>query len=302
MQECDNITLSNGAMQFSALALGEGPLVLLLHGFPDNTRSWRHQLPALAEAGYRAVAVQLRGYEPSSQADVADYSVDALASDVPAFLKSLNVEQCHLVGHDWGAAISYRAAALYPHQIRSLTTLAVPHEGRFVADIIKFPRQLALSWYMLFFQFRGLADYVVARSDHAFIRMLWRRWSPSWELPEDELEHVIETFRAPGVLRAALAYYRTALSPARLPLSAAARRDAGYAVPVPTLALTGCDDHCINTEVFREMMLPGDFPLGLEVVQVPDAGHFPHQEQPAAVNELLLNWLHQNNQTAESTT
>ena len=291
MPDFEAIRLANGPLQFSALALGEGPLVLLLHGFPDNARSWRYQLPALADAGYRAVAVQLRGYEPGSQPGDADYGLETLASDVPAFLHSLGVEQCHLVGHDWGAAISYRAAARYPDRFHSLTTLAVPHEGRFLGEIFKFPGQLKLSWYMLFFQLRGLADYALARGDYAFIRMLWRQWSPNWQIPEDELEQVIDTFRAPGVPRAALAYYRTALSPGALPLSAGARRKAGYQVPVATLALSGLEDRCIDTQVFAKMMLPQDFPGGLEVAQVPEAGHFPHQEQPDAVNKLLLNWL-----------
>ena len=295
VEHFESVRLSHGSLSFSGLALGEGPVVLLLHGFPDNARSWRYQLPALANAGYRAVAVHIRGYEPSSQPADGDYSLEALASDVPAFLDGLEADTAHLVGHDWGAAIAYTAAARFPHRLRSLTTLAVPHAGRFLGEAVRYPRQLRLSWYMLFFQLRGLADHVLARRNFDFIRMLWRQWSPGWDIPAAELEHVIDTFHQPGVPRAALAYYRSALSPASIPLSAAAREAGRYPVPVPTLAMTGANDRCIDTDIFRRMMYPEDFPAGLEVHQIPAAGHFPHQEQPERVNSLSLDWIERHN-------
>ena len=295
MADFEVIHINAGELAFSGFSLGDGPLVLLLHGFPDNALSWHHQLPALAKAGYRAVAMHIRGYEGGSQVDDCDYSLDSLATDPPAMLDALGVERAHLVGHDWGAAIGYRAAALYPERFRSLTTMAVPHEGRFRRTALLHPQQLRLSWYMLFFQARGLADHLLARRDFEFIRMLWRQWSPGWEAPANELESVIGTFRQAGVPRAALAYYRAALSPTSLPLSPRARRGAAYPVPVPTLAVTGRRDRCIDSTLFRQLMLPGDFPGGLEVKQIPEAGHFVHRERPEHVNRLLINWLDQHN-------
>ncbi len=167
----------------------------------------------------------------------------------------------------------------------------MPHAGRFLADILQHPKQLRLSWYMLFFQLRGLADHVLARRDFEFIRMLWRRWSPGWDIPANELEAVINTFRQPGVPAAALAYYRTALSPANLPLTPGARRESRYQVPVPTLALTGGSDRCIDSQVFQQMMRPDDFPAGLLVEEVENAGHFLQQEQPEQVTALLVQWI-----------
>ena len=287
----DEITLRNGPLEFSALSAGEGPLVLCLHGFPDCYHSFRHQLPVLADAGFRAVAVTLRGYETSSQPADGDYSVEALTSDVIAALDGLGEETAHIVGHDWGASIACTAAAAAPERFRSLTIMSVPHPGRFVLEAFKNPRQLRLSWYMFFFQLRGIADRRLAKDDFAFIRKLWGDWSPGFEPGEDVLADVLKTFREPGVPKAALAYYRAALSPRNLPLSAAKRAENRYAVEVPTLAITGRNDHCIDSGVFQSLMYEEDFPAGLSVKAIDDAGHFPHQEQPEAVNELLLSWF-----------
>jgi len=294
MNDFETLSLSHGDLRFSGLTVGQGPLVLLLHGFPDSARSWRHQLPALAEAGYRAVAMSIRGYEPESQPIDGDYSLETVATDVIAFVDQLGADKAHLVGHDWGAGITYMAGALAPERFHSLTTLAVPHSGRFLSETVRHPRQLMLSWYMLFFQLRGLADYFLARNDYAFIRMLWRRWSPGWEIPKQELEQVIDTFRQPGVPRAALAYYRTALAPSSLPLSGKAREAAKFQVPVPTLAITGARDRCIDPDIFQSMMHPEDFPAGLNVQQISGAGHFPQQEQPEKVTAMLIDWLERN--------
>jgi len=172
-------TLHHGPLGFSARSQGEGPLVLCLHGFPDNASSYRHQLPVLAQAGYRAVSVTLRGYEPSSQPADDDYSLASIAGDVVAFIDELGAERAHLVGHDWGAAIAYTAGAASPERFMTLTTMAVPHAGRFLNEVVRYPKQLRLSWYMGFFQLRGFADRTVEREDFAFIRRLWRDWSPA---------------------------------------------------------------------------------------------------------------------------
>jgi len=228
-------TLKSGDLKFTAIEQGEGPLVLCLHGFPDCYHSFRHQLPFLAAHGYRAVSVSLRGYEPSSQPADDDYSLESMADDVISFIDQLGEDKVHLIGHDWGAAIAYTAGAAAPERFHSLTTMAVPHSGRFVNEAFFKPKQARLSWYMLFFQLRGLSDYTVKRDDFAFIRWLWRVWSPGWQPEESALAEVIDTLRQPGVQRGALAYYREALSPKQLPLTPARRAANAYRVPVPTL-------------------------------------------------------------------
>jgi pimeloyl-ACP methyl ester carboxylesterase len=292
MPELETTTLRANDLAFSALAEGAGPTaVLCLHGFPDHARSFRDQLPALAAAGFRAVAPTLRGYEPSSQPPDGDYHVVRMAEDVVGWIDDLGAGPVHLVGHDWGAVIGYAAAVLAPERLRSLTTLAIPHPGRLRTDgIPKLPSQLRNSWYMLFFQLRGLADWIVERDDWAFVARLWRDWSPGWSPPPEELAAVKRTLARPGVKRAALGYYRAMLSP----WGEAARETArllSSPIPVRTLALTGALDGCMDTRLHDLAMRPEDFPAGLEVVRVEGAGHFLHQEKPDAVNRAIFDWI-----------
>ncbi len=285
----EELQLGNGPLRFSALAQGQGPVVLMLHGFPDTQHSWKDQLDAFAAAGYRAVAVAMRGYEPGSLPEDGDYSLESLASDVMAWVEQLGADRVHLVGHDWGAAVAYTVGRDYPERVLSLTTMAVPHSGRFLSEVHRYPRQLRLSWYMGFFQLRGIADRVVRRKQFAFLRKLWRDWSPGWDFTDADFQPVIDAFSQPGVVRGALGYYRAI--PGAMPLGSAARAETRWKIDVPTLALTGAEDGCIDTEVFRSLMYEEDFPSGLRVEQVADAGHFPHLEQPDVVNELLLSWF-----------
>jgi len=284
MSEFEALRLHAGPLTFSSLAAGVGPPVLLVHGFPDHARSWRLQLPALAEAGYRAVAPTLRGYEPSSQPADGDYHIVRMAED-------LGGEPVHLVGHDWGAVIAYVAAALAPDRLRSLTTLAIPHPGRLQSEgLRKLPSQILNSWYMLFFQLRGLADFVVEARDWAFIEKLWRDWSPGWDLPAAEVQSVKQTLAQPGVKKAALAYYR-AMTDRRSDAAKETERLLSGPIPVRTLALTGALDGCMDTRLHDLAISKDDFPAGVEVVRVENAGHFLHQERPEEVNRLLLDWL-----------
>jgi pimeloyl-ACP methyl ester carboxylesterase len=286
----DSTTLHANGLEFSALAQGNGPVVLCLHGFPDNQRSFRLQLPALAEAGYRALAPTLRGYEPSSQPDDGDYHIVRMAEDVVGWIDDLAEERVHLVGHDWGAVIGYAAAALAPERFHSLTTLAIPHPGGLQGALPKVPSQLRNSWYMLFFQLRGIADYAVERNDWALIEKLWRDWSPGWSPPPDELTAVKQTLALPGVKRAALGYYR-AMFGIRGAAAKESRRLLESKIEVRTLALTGALDGCMDTRLHDLAMRADDFPNGMRVERIDGAGHFLHQEKPSEVNPILLEWL-----------
>ncbi|MET0284777.1 MAG: alpha/beta hydrolase, partial [Polyangiales bacterium] len=262
---------------------GSGPVVLCLHGVPDSARSFRSQLAGLD--GYRVIAPMMRGYEPSSQPRDDDYGVHTLALDVLAWLDELGGEPCHLVGHDWGAIVAHVVALLAPERLASLTTIAVPHPGRLARELLrKRPSQLLLSWYILFFQLRGVADSIVERDDWAFLDMLWRRWSPSYRLPPDERQALKSVFAQPGVQRAALGYYRALPRTFTQP---SFRRLLAQRVPVRTLAITGAEDGCMDTRLYDDLLHPRDFPAGLHVERIHGAGHFVHMERPDLVNALL---------------
>ena len=292
MHHAEDLTVHHGLLAFSATAMGEGPVVLCLHGFPDNANSFRHQLPFLAANGYRAIAVTLRGYEPSSQPADGDYSMAALVSDVLAWVDELDAGPVHLIGHDWGAAIAYSTAAAAPQKIRSAAALAVPHPGRFSAEARRHPRQALLSWYMIFFQLRGLSDRAMRWNDFAFLKRLWRKWSPDWNPSEAEMEDLLDTFRKPGVLEAALGYYRAALG-GKKPKPSDKDQHA-FKLQVPMLAMSGAKDGCIDTHVFEAMIYSEDYIAGLKFERIEGAGHFLHQERPDECNRILLEWLKAN--------
>jgi pimeloyl-ACP methyl ester carboxylesterase len=288
----ERIELVCGERRFSALSLGEGPVVLCLHGFPDHLHSFRHQLPVLADAGYRAVAPMLRGYEPSSQLArrVADYHPLQLAGDVVAWAGQLGGgEPVHLIGHDWGAVVTYLACGLAPSLFGSATAMAVPPLDAMQEGIRRHPGQLRNSWYMVFFQLRGLADRIVAARDYAFIERLWRAWSPGWAWDTEDMASLKRTFRQPGVLWSALAYYRAMANPFPDD-SRAVQRMSEEPIEVPTLTLSGAVDGCMDTRIY-DCADPSRYPRGYRFERVPDLGHFLHQENPAAVNPILLDWL-----------
>jgi pimeloyl-ACP methyl ester carboxylesterase len=283
----DVIELQCGSLRFTAYSMGQGPLVLLLHGFPDTPSTFRHQLPFLARHGFRAVAVTLRGYEPSSRPSDGKYYLHNLANDVLDWMAALGESRAHLVGHDWGATIAFAAARLRPEAFASLALMAVPQPARF-AQLLRGDRvQQRRSSYMLFFQLRGIAEFLVRIRNFAYLERLWAKWSPGWADGKATLAEVKSAFRQPGVLRAALSYYRQALD------TKSADAKAGVPLllpplPVPTLGIFGHRDGCIGSEIFQKSMLAEDFPAGVELAGFKSAGHFVHQECADSVNARWL--------------
>jgi pimeloyl-ACP methyl ester carboxylesterase len=280
---------ANG-LRFATLEAGDGPLVLCLHGFPDHARSFRHQLPALAAAGFRAVAPFLRGYAPSDVPADGPYQSAALAQDAAALIEALGHERAAVFGHDWGAVAAYGAAILAPQRVARLVTAAVPHGPALGAAFLTSYAQQRRSWYMFFFQ-TPLAEMAVAHDDFAFLEHLWTDWSPGWSWPAEEMAALKETFAQPGVLAAALGYYRHTFNPAlqRPELAVAQGLTQLEPISVTSLYFHGARDGCIGVELAEGM--EAFFPAGLTKVIVPDAGHFVHQERPDAVNAALLEFL-----------
>lgn len=282
---------ANG-LTFTARVAGPatGEVVVFLHGFPDDASSFDRQLEALADAGYRCLAPTMRGYEPSSQPSDGDHTLMSLASDVVGWLDDLDIEQAHIVGHDWGAVVAYVLAAHHGARCRSVTTLAIPPVPRIPEAIRVVPKQVVLSWYMNFFQLRWVAERALRAREWALLRWFWPRWSPGLEAPAE----LVATFEQPGVLASALAYYRQNTTP--LVLLGVRRNDATTPRPAgaPVMIVHGDRDGCMDPRLFDHATRADDFPEGLRTERFGGIGHFLHIEAPDRINALLLGWLADN--------
>jgi len=290
MERCKEIEVHANGLKFVAYEGGQGPLVLCLHGFPDQARSFRHQVGPLVEAGYRVVAPFMRGYAPTERPADGNYQTAALARDVVGLIDALGEERAVVFGHDWGALAAYGAAILAPERMTKLVTAAVPYGPAFMAAFLSNYEQLKRSWYIYFFQ-SPLADAVVAADGCEFVRKIWRDWCPAWELPEAEVGAVRDTIGKAGGVEAALGYYRSMLSGANNDPTLAEEQSQHHAVPidVPTMYVHGDRDGCMDHSLSAGM--EAMFPRGLTYHLIAGAGHFLHQEKPAELNRVLLDFL-----------
>lgn len=266
------------------MSMGKGPLVIFVHGFPDTYHSFLPVLERVATAGYRAVAVALRGCAPSSLARDNDYTVAASAGDVIAVADALGAERFSVVGHDWGAVTAYAAANLAPERVLRLITAAVPHTGHFLTHIRL--RQAIRSSYMLAFQLPYLPEKLLTRHDFSAIEKLIGRWSPSWQPSRADLQPVKDNYASPGRLTAALAWYRQLPRSVAMPIS---RRLMFGRVAAPTRIILGMRDGCIGAELFSGQRKY--FATPPDVVQIDEAGHFMHRERPELFASLVVEFL-----------
>ncbi|GAC1543470.1 MAG: alpha/beta hydrolase [Ramlibacter sp.] len=284
----DHIRVNN--LDFAYLEAGRGPLVLLLHGFPDNAATWTHQMPALAAAGYRAVAPYLRGYHPTDIPADGFYDKATLATDVAALIGALGEgEPVHLVGQDWGAIVTYAVLAAYPDLVRRAVVMAVPHPARVASSLLD-PKHVHRSFHWWFFQMADLPETALANDDHAFIDYLWTYWTSQGHQDTTHVQQVKAMLAQPGVLAATLGYYRAMFDPRKAnPLLADVRQRMERPISVPTLALCGSDDLREELMTSQGQYFTGDY----RYRSVAGAGHFLHREKPAQVTRLILDWLGQ---------
>lgn len=284
-------TTANG-VDFAYLELGEGPLALCLHGFPDTPHGFRHLLPALADAGYRAVAPWMRGYAPTSVPPDARYQQGALAADANALHEALGGdERAVLIGHDWGATATYPAVNFAPDRWAAMVAASVPHPA--VAMGIMFDyEQIKRSFYMFFFQ-HPLAESVVQMNDLGFIDGLWRDWSPGLDPAEaaPAIAAVKDALRDDANLAAALGYYRATIGGVGIDEALADIQNAGIGpVTLPALYLHGRDDGCVGVD-FAEATAAHLTHERSRVEIVDGAGHFLQLEDPATFNRLVVDFL-----------
>lgn len=262
------------------------PAVLCLHGFPDSLRTWDTLRPQLEAAGYRVIVPALPGYAPSGLSATNDYRVPTLARTFLELIDRLELDNIHVVGHDWGAVIAYALANLVPQRIASVVTAAVPHPRA----LRPHPAQLRLSWYMGYFQLPGAARRV-ADKNLRFLDRLWRDWSPDWHYTAADIRPVKEALGQPEHLQAALNYYRAIPQALFRP---GAGRDLQLVfgrTSVPTRCIAGVNDGCMQLASFARSARAFLGPFDL--LPMAQAGHFMHREQPAAFAAAVLDWFGQ---------
>jgi pimeloyl-ACP methyl ester carboxylesterase len=283
-------TIEANGIEFAFLTAGSGPLALCLHGFPDSAHTWRHLLPALAGAGYRAVAPFMRGYAPTGLARDGDYGLARLVEDAVELHQALGGdERAVLIGHDWGAEAAYGAASLAPDRWRRVVTIAVPPLA-LDEQIFSDYDQLKRLFYIFFFRTPD-AGAVVAADDMAFLDRLWRDWSPGYDATED-LEYAKRCLREPGNLGAALEYYRddeAGRERAGGGDRSAAERALFSSPRLPVLYLHGDRDGCVDIALAAGATAHLGPDSRMDVIR--NAGHFLHLEHRVAVNERILDWI-----------
>ncbi len=254
---------------------GRGPAVLLLHGFPDSSALWRKQIPPLVDAGFRVVAPDLRGFGDSDKPqDVEGYRLHLIAAEIVRLLDVLELERVHVVGHDWGAAVAWAVAAFFPNRVERLAALAVGH------PMASFPRRIEQrekSWYMLLFQFAGVAEELLQRDDWRLMREFTHGYG--------DVEQYVADLARPGALTAALNWYRANVHPSRelKPMRPVP------AVTAPTLGIWGSRDAYLIEEQMRRS---GEFVTGpWRYERIEGASHWLQLDAAERVNELLLEFL-----------
>ncbi len=303
--------VSTNGIRLAVYEAGSGPPVILLHGFPELAFSWRHQLPALATAGYRAVAPDLRGYGASDKpAAVAEYRQEAIFDDIAGLLAELGETEAVFIAHDWGALIAWQMALLRPALVRGLIALNIPFLARPSRDpVVVMRERLGPHFYVVNFQDSAEADRLFDSDPRRFIECMMRRdvitRAQFDALPaERKVVSLIATMKLGRTRGAAL------LSEQELDVYARAFADGGFTGPinwyrnwsdnwlstadveqtvrVPVLFLGADNDVVVSPKQIEAM---GDHVADLEVHMFGNSGHWLQQEEPAAVNALILDWL-----------
>lgn len=263
---------ANG-LGFAYVERGQGPLVLLLHGFPDTPYSYGPALQALADAGFRAVAPFLRGYAPTGIPEQRDVTVEMIGRDTVALIKALGHDSAIVVGHDWGAAAAYYAAAAAPDQVTKLVTVGVPHP----ATVRPNRRILWVGRHFIYLRW-PTAGMWMKRRDFAHVDALYRRWSPTWRFTPEETAPVKKCFAEHDCLDTALGYYR-AVRPGHVPDVLRGK------ISVDTLTFAGLDDPALQVSDYERARRK--FAAAYEVIGLP-GGHFMHRESSDAFVEHLI--------------
>ena len=258
---------------------GKGPLVLLLHGFPETSRAWRKQIPELATR-FQVVAPDLRGFGASDKPKgIAAYRTSLVADDIVALVHAFDAERAHVVGHDWGGGVAWTLATLHPDAVDRLVVLNCPHPAVMQKALRSNWTQIRKSWYIFVFQLPWLPEWSFQRNGGKALKAALRSSSKPGTFTEADLDAYARAFSAPGAATAAINYYR----------AAARSRVARGKIAAPTLLIWAVDDVALGIELTKGM--DGLFETQPRIEYVPDTGHWVMEERPEVVNRLLLEFL-----------
>ena len=285
--------MSANGIRLHVAECGEGPLVVLLHGFPEFWYAWRHQLVGLAERGYRAVAVDLRGYGDSDKPP-RGYDLWTLAGDAAGLVPALGESRAALVGHGWGGVVGWTVAALHPRRLSALVAVGAPHPLAIRRAVLRDPRgQGRAVSAVAGFQLPRLPERALRVDDGARVEGILRGWAGAeWVATDDftvAAAHYRSAIRVPGVAHCSMEYYRWAV---RSRLRAEGRRFGGAVArpaEVPVLGLHGADDPWLLSGTAAASTPWAGERHTLEVW--PGVGHFPHEERPAALTDRVAAFL-----------
>lgn len=281
--------IETNRIRLHCVTQGEGELVILLHGFPEFWYSWRYQIPALARH-FKVVVPDLRGYNDSDKPSTG-YDLDTLAADIQGLIEGLGYTRAHLVGHDWGGAIAWHMAQKFPQSLNRMVVLSAAPVQRFVQEMLSNADQLRRSWYIVGFQVPGLPEWLIQQNLADFVKNILREQAIRKGAFSKEHTQIYQSALAkPGVLSAALNYYRQMMAPWNWV------RDwvnTPNLITVPTLVLWGEEDSLLPPRVTQglERLMTAPFKLTL----IPHCGHWVQQEAPQTVNRELLAFLRDEN-------
>jgi epoxide hydrolase 4 len=279
-------TFDHDGVGIHYIEAGSGPLVVLLHGFPEFWYGWREQIAPLAEAGYRVIAPDLRGYNLSGKPrELSAYTVAAVAGDIGALIGKLAAsnERVFLVGHDWGGIMAWVVAMMFPERIARLAVLNAPHPSAVRAAARK-PAQMLRFWYQFFFQLPWLPERMLRANEFRTLRGVLRKQSMNKAaINREVLSEYVEAWSQPGAITAMLAYYRAAFR-----RRSGVPRGSAKRIEMPALLIWGLRDPFFTREAMESSV---KWVPALRIEKLPDAGHFVQSDDPARVNALLLEFF-----------
>jgi pimeloyl-ACP methyl ester carboxylesterase len=274
--EPELVSVDVGELKLSVTRVGRGPLVILLHGFPECAITWRHVLPALARAGFSAAAPDLRGYRASDRPRELDaYALDRLVGDVAGLARALGAERIRLVGHDWGGTLAFATAERHPELVERLVVIDAAHPELYRSGMWR-GTQLLRSWYVLFFQLPFLPELLVR--SRFYLERVMKRAAPS-AFPDDVMDQYVAAMKADGAAKAAISYYRAA---ARFGLRAPGK------IAAKTRVLWGDLDEALGQQLLVGL---DRYAPGVTVKHFSGASHWLQEERPDDVSRELIDFF-----------